>query len=79
MSQVSKQVCWTLQGQVAAAQRGSVRAHGPGPRLGRRVWGCGVGLVRLHDQGRHVVRVFDAEGDDGSAGLGHRHLGEKRL
>lgn len=41
--------------------------------------GVGPGLVHIHDQGRHVVRVFDAEGDNRGAGPGHRHLGEERL
>lgn len=41
--------------------------------------GVGSGLVHIHDQGRHVVRVFDAEGDNRGAGPGHRHLGEERL
>lgn len=38
-----------------------------------------AGLVHIHDQGRHVVRVFDAKGDDRGAGPGHRHLGEEWL
>lgn len=41
--------------------------------------GAGPGLFHIHDQGCHVVRMFDAKGDDGGAGLGHGHLGEERL
>lgn len=33
------------------------------------------GLLHVHHQGRHVVGMFDAEGDDGGAWLGHCHLG----
>ena len=49
------------------------------PALGGGGWGGRAGLFHIHNQGRHVVRVFDAKGDDGGAGLGHRHLGEERL
>lgn len=41
--------------------------------------GWGPGLVHIHNQGCHVVRMLDAEGDNGGAVLGHCHLGEERL
>lgn len=41
--------------------------------------GAGTRLLDVHDQGCHVVRVLDAEGHDGGAGLGQCHLTEDRL
>lgn len=37
----------------------------------------GPGLFHIHHEGHHVVRMFDAEGDDGGTGLGHCHLGRR--
>lgn len=38
-----------------------------------------LGLFHVNNQGRHVVRMFDAEGDNGGTRLGQDHLGEERL
>lgn len=36
--------------------------------------GLGPGLFYVHNQRCHVVRMFDAKGDVGGAGLGQRYL-----
>lgn len=36
-------------------------------------------LLHINHQGNHVVRVFDAKGDNWGAGLGQGHLGEEGL
>lgn len=61
------------------------RAAGPGRPVGERPEPtsqgrapaqarCRPGLVHVHDQRCHVVRMFYAEGDDGGAGLSHCYL-----